>query len=219
MTRAVPVGPAFEQRHYDDPIVVELIDALQGEYVRRYGGPDDTPVDPRAFDPPAGVFLVLRLGTDVVAGGGWRRVEPPTTAESPERSLATAESPERSLATAESPERSLATAESPERSLATAESPERSLATAELKRMYVLTTARRRGLARALLIELERRATAAGIERIILHTGTEQPEAMSLYETTGYLPMTPFGPYADAPKSRFYAKRLTPAGIRPKRGS
>ncbi|MBV9592562.1 MAG: GNAT family N-acetyltransferase [Actinobacteria bacterium] len=179
MTRAVPVGPAFEQRHYDDPIVVELIDALQGEYVRRYGGPDDTPVDPRAFDPPAGVFLVLRLGTDVVAGGGWRRVEPPTTAESPERSLATA----------------------------------------ELKRMYVLTTARRRGLARALLIELERRATAAGIERIILHTGTEQPEAMSLYETTGYLPMTPFGPYADAPKSRFYAKRLTPAGIRPKRGS
>ncbi len=83
---------------------------------------------------------------------------------------------------------------------------------AEIKRMYVAERARRRGLARRLLAELERRATAAGATRLILNTGTEQPEALALYEACGYLPAPPYGHYAEAELARFYGKDLNLGG-------
>jgi GNAT superfamily N-acetyltransferase len=49
------------------------VDELQEEYVVRYGGPDETPVDPRQFDPPDGVFLVAELGDVVIGCVGLRR--------------------------------------------------------------------------------------------------------------------------------------------------
>jgi len=69
----------------------------------------------------------------------------------------------------------------------------------ELKRMYVTPAFRGRGLARAVLAELERRAVAAGYRRVILETGSKQPEAIALYESSGYVPVPRFGFYADAP--------------------
>lgn len=49
-----------------------LIDEVQAEYVTRYGGPDDTPLEPSMFDAPAGAFYVGYLGDVPVAMGGWR---------------------------------------------------------------------------------------------------------------------------------------------------
>jgi GNAT superfamily N-acetyltransferase len=69
--------------------------------------------------------------------------------------------------------------------------------TAELKRMYVRPQARGRGVARALLAACEQHAAALGYEQIWLETGTMQPEAVSLYLTSGYEPVAAFGQYAD----------------------
>ena len=78
----------------------------------------------------------------------------------------------------------------------------------ELKRMYIRTAHRRRGHARRLLTALEARARALGYRRLVLETGTEQPEAIALYEREGYRPTEGFGHYADEPGSRYYAKDL-----------
>jgi GNAT superfamily N-acetyltransferase len=77
---------------------------------------------------------------------------------------------------------------------------------AEIKRMYVAQSARRQGLARRILAELENRAQAAGLRELVLNTGREQPEAIELYESAGYTPVTGFGYYADAPRALFYGK-------------
>ena len=72
-------------------------------------------------------------------------------------------------------------------------------AAVELKRMYVAPAFRGRGLARAVLAELERTAVEAGYGRVILETGRPQPEAIALYRSSGYEPVPPFGHYAEAP--------------------
>ena len=79
---------------------------------------------------------------------------------------------------------------------------------AELKRMYVRRSARRGGLARELLAELERTAAAAGHHRMILETGSKQPEAVALYRSAGYADVPAFGYYADAPLAIHLAKPL-----------
>lgn len=79
---------------------------------------------------------------------------------------------------------------------------------AELKRMYVRRDARRGGLARELLAELERTALAAGHRRIILETGSRQPEAVALYRSAGYTDIPAFGYYASAPLSIHLGKEL-----------
>jgi len=82
--------------------------------------------------------------------------------------------------------------------------------TVEFKRMYVLDSARRRGLARLMLAELEATALAAGARRVELNTGSQQPEAVALYESSGYEPTAAYGHYADAPAALFYGKNLVP---------
>ncbi|GAA2835441.1 GNAT family N-acetyltransferase [Kitasatospora aburaviensis] len=72
---------------------------------------------------------------------------------------------------------------------------------AELKRMFVVPSARGRGLARAVLSRLEETAAAAGRTRIVLETGTEQPEAVALYTSEGYGPIQKFGIYREHPQS------------------
>lgn len=49
-----------------------LIAEVQAEYVERYGGPDNTPLEPTMFDAPDGAFFVGYLGDVPVAMGGWR---------------------------------------------------------------------------------------------------------------------------------------------------
>ncbi|WP_431684074.1 GNAT family N-acetyltransferase [Kitasatospora sp. KL5] len=79
---------------------------------------------------------------------------------------------------------------------------------AELKRMYVVERARGRGLARVLLRHLEGTAREAGRTRFVLETGTEQPEAIALYRSEGYLPITKFGYYKDSEQSVCMGKPL-----------
>lgn len=78
----------------------------------------------------------------------------------------------------------------------------------ELKRLWVAPGNRGNGHARVMLGVAERAARKAGATRLILETGTEQPEAMALYESTGWTVMEPYGEYRDEPDSRCYAKPL-----------
>jgi GNAT superfamily N-acetyltransferase len=77
---------------------------------------------------------------------------------------------------------------------------------AEIKRMFVVSSARRRGLSRLMLAEIEASAVRAGFERLVLCTGPGQPEAIALYLSSGYELMPPFGHYAEIPTVLFYAK-------------
>lgn len=79
---------------------------------------------------------------------------------------------------------------------------------AEIKRMYVDPAARGRGIARGLLRALVAHARARGLTRLLLETGTAQPEAISLYESEGWTPVPPFGHYADDPRTRCYGLDL-----------
>ncbi|MFE9248738.1 GNAT family N-acetyltransferase [Streptomyces sp. NPDC007088] len=81
---------------------------------------------------------------------------------------------------------------------------------AELKRMYVVREARGLGLARRILGLLEEDARAAGRTRMVLETGTAQPEAVALYLSSGYSPATAkFGLYRTMDSSLCYTKPLT----------
>lgn len=79
---------------------------------------------------------------------------------------------------------------------------------AELKRMYVIEEARGRGLARRILAALEEDARAAGRTRMVLETGTKQPEAVALYVSSGYEPCAKFGYYRFHESSLCFAKPL-----------
>ncbi|MFD1935000.1 GNAT family N-acetyltransferase [Nonomuraea mangrovi] len=81
-------------------------------------------------------------------------------------------------------------------------------ATGEVKRMYVRPSHRGRGAARALLKALEALAAATGYERVRLTTGIRQPEAIALYESSGYTPIAAYGKYVGEPTSRSYGKEL-----------
>ncbi|WP_066953299.1 GNAT family N-acetyltransferase [Streptomyces lushanensis] len=83
---------------------------------------------------------------------------------------------------------------------------------AEIKRMYVIPEARGRGLSRRVLAALEDDARAAGRTRMVLETGTKQPEAISLYMSSGYELCAKFGLYRFDELSRCYAKPLATAG-------
>lgn len=142
---------------------LRLVEQVQEEYVVRYGGRDETPLDPLMFEPPEGSFLVGYVDGAAVATGAWRR--------SGVAALGTDR-------------------------------------TAEVKRMYVVPAARGRGLARRMLAALEESVHEHGFEAVVLETGLRQPEAIGLYESSGYLPIPPFGYYKDEPLSRCYARRL-----------
>jgi GNAT superfamily N-acetyltransferase len=142
---------------YDGPVAQSLIDAVQQEYVVRYGGPDTGPVDPAEFAPPEGRFLVGYVGTRPVAMGGLRRIAADVV---------------------------------------------------EIKRMYVDPQWRGRGLSRQVFARLEELAGALGASRVVLETGLAQPEAMRLYETSGYVPIEGFGHYKCNEQSVSYGKDL-----------
>lgn len=67
---------------------------------------------------------------------------------------------------------------------------------AEMKRLYVREDTRRQGLARLLVAAVEASAAEAGRKRVVLETGPAQPEAIAMYRSIGYEPVTPFGYYA-----------------------
>jgi GNAT superfamily N-acetyltransferase len=81
--------------------------------------------------------------------------------------------------------------------------------TVEIKRVYVRPDVRGRGVSRALLAALEEAARDAGYTVIRLDTGNNQPEALTLFETSGYeaIPDYNDNPWA----SYWFEKRLSPS--------
>ena len=146
------------------PDAMLLVEQVQQEYVARYGGRDETPIEPTMFETPRGAFFVLYVDGVPLATGAWRlRGDVEVFG---------------------------------------------STATAEIKRMYVAPDGRGHGLARRMLAHLETTAHEAGAAVAILETGTAQPEAIALYESSGYRPIPGFGYYRDSPLSRCFAIRL-----------
>jgi len=72
--------------------------------------------------------------------------------------------------------------------------------------MYVAPAVRRRGIARRMLGELERRAANFGYRVLRLETGNRQPEAISLYESYGFQRIAPYGKHANDPLSICFEK-------------
>jgi GNAT superfamily N-acetyltransferase len=166
----------MEARHIGETIVrvpithpdaLRLVEDVQAEYVVRYGGRDDTPLDETAFEPPYGMFFVAYRAGLPVATGAWRLRDDVLVFGTRE--------------------------------------------TAEVKRMYVAPAARGLGVARRMLTHLEDSAAGAGARVMILETGAAQPEAMALYESSGYVRIENFGYYQDSPENRCYGKPLVVA--------
>lgn len=147
----------LERVPYDSPLAQQLIDELQEEYVLRYGGPDETPVDPGEFAAPLGSFLLVHRDSELVGCAGMRA---------------------------------------------------RSGSDVEVKRMFVRRPFRGRGYARAMLTLVEEEARSLGYSRVLMETGLAQPEAIGLYESSGYERIPGFGHYRNEPQNRCYAKTL-----------
>lgn len=79
---------------------------------------------------------------------------------------------------------------------------------AEIKRMYVVPEHRGRGVASAILGQIEESARRAGKKRIVLETGTAQPESIALYEKAGYARIADFGFYKGSDEVRSYGRDL-----------
>lgn len=78
----------------------------------------------------------------------------------------------------------------------------------EVKRMYATPAARGTGVAVAVLRALEREAAALGARRVVLETGTLQPDAIRFYQREGYQPIPLFGPYEGATESICFGRTL-----------
>jgi putative acetyltransferase len=76
--------------------------------------------------------------------------------------------------------------------------------------MYVAPEARGRRLGAVILRELERLAREFGYRRAILETGNRNPEAIHLYERSGYEHISPYPPYLDSARSVCFARQLEP---------
>ena len=79
---------------------------------------------------------------------------------------------------------------------------------AEIKRMFVLPSHRKKGLATAILAHLEKRCLKQNYKVCVLETGLNQPEAIALYRKAGYNEIQPFPPYENAPLSICFSKTL-----------
>lgn len=81
----------------------------------------------------------------------------------------------------------------------------------EIKRVFVPEQHRGRGIAKAIMAELEAGMASAGVAVARLETGVRQPEAIALYRRLGYRERGPFGGYRPDPLSVFMEKRLASA--------
>lgn len=78
----------------------------------------------------------------------------------------------------------------------------------EVKRMYVDPASRGSGVARALLRALEETARSRGAVRLVLETGTLQPDAVRFYSREGYEAIPLFGAYAESELSVCFGRWL-----------
>lgn len=152
-----------------DPLVRPLLDELSHEYWTRYQRVL-TAEELRAemehypaqdFAAPHGELVLVLEDGDPVAGGAFRRRTEPELGDPARLARPAARRADGAPA----------------------------VRTAELKRIWTHSAHRRRGLARLVLAELERRAVERGYRRVYLTTGPRQPEAAGLYLATGYTPL------------------------------
>jgi putative acetyltransferase len=80
----------------------------------------------------------------------------------------------------------------------------------EVKRMFVQPAQRQRGIAQAVLAELEKWASELGYTTCVLETGKKQPEAIALYQRSGYAFTPNYGQYIGVANSVCLRKMLTP---------
>jgi len=170
--RPAPLDPArltVRAARLHDPLVGPLLDGLAHEYGTRYAGVL-SPAELRGelehhgdeeFAPPHGALVVVLEDGAPVAGGAFRRRSEPEHGDAARLVDPAARDAQGAPA----------------------------VPTAELKRIWTDAAHRRRGLARAVLAELEARAAAAGYPRVYLTTGPKQPEAVALYLAAGYTPL------------------------------
>jgi len=81
--------------------------------------------------------------------------------------------------------------------------------TIEIKRMFVDSRFRGRGIASMVLSGLEKWARENGFSNCILETGYNQPEAIALYKKAGYHIIPNYGPYEQVTNSVCFTKELT----------
>lgn len=80
--------------------------------------------------------------------------------------------------------------------------------TGELRRMFVTRAARRDGVARALLAQLEHEARQHGYRQLVLETGKRQLPAIALYRGGGWRRIAAYAPYIGDPMSVCFGKAL-----------
>lgn len=78
----------------------------------------------------------------------------------------------------------------------------------EVKRMFVPPGLRGKGIASAVLNELETWAAEMGYRKCILETGDIMPDAIALYKKNGYLPIPNYGQYVGVRSSVCFEKQL-----------
>ena|SRR5687768_2806672 len=78
----------------------------------------------------------------------------------------------------------------------------------EIKRMFVLNDLRNQGIAQQVLFELEKWASELKYQSCVLETGKNQPEAIRLYEKSGYKSIPNYGQYANIENSVCMKKDL-----------
>jgi len=84
--------------------------------------------------------------------------------------------------------------------------------TIEIKRMYVREDFRGLGIAKIVLIELEKWAVTEGFTHSKLETGVKQPEAIALYTRNGYQQIPNYPPYVGVDLSICMIKKLVQPG-------
>ena len=78
----------------------------------------------------------------------------------------------------------------------------------EIKRMFVRPESRGKGIASEILKVLEKWATEFNFTSAILETGYKQPEAIRLYEKSGYTVIPNYGQYEGVENSDCLKKKL-----------
>ena len=78
---------------------------------------------------------------------------------------------------------------------------EYSAGAAEIKRMFVRPENRGRGIAGKILTELETWAKELNFSECVLETGVKQPEAIRLYQKSGYETIPSYGQYLNIKNS------------------
>lgn len=79
----------------------------------------------------------------------------------------------------------------------------------EIKRMYVHPDQRGKGIAQLLLKGLEQWAAELGYATAVLETGKRQPDAIRLYQKSGYELIPNYGQYANVENSVCMTKKIT----------